>query len=64
LPLLIFNLVQNSTQNQIRKKYYKISLLLHPDKSFDNDRFTKLFTIITKNYKYLMENQKIKKNRK
>lgn len=53
-PINIFSSDKNITKNEIKKKYYKISLLLHPDKSFDNDRFTRLFTIVTEKYKILM----------
>jgi len=55
-PLQIFGLSPNFNKYMLKKEYYRISLLLHPDKSFDNDRFTRLFTIITEKYKILMNN--------
>jgi DnaJ-class molecular chaperone len=57
-PLDIFSLQTSFTKRDLKMSYYKISLLLHPDKTFNNERFCTMFTIVNKNYMLLKNSEK------
>mgnify|MGYP001010071886 CR=1 FL=1 len=60
-PLDIFQLSGQFTRNELRKSYYKISRLIHPDKSWNNNRFCRVFTIVNDNYRLLLNDPKVKR---
>ena len=57
-PLDIFNLSLPFSKKNLRKEYFKIIRLIHPDKSFNNERFNDVFTIVNINFKLLHNPQK------
>ena len=59
-PIHIFNLSIPYNKEDLKKSYVKIIRLLHPDKTWNNTRFCKIFTIVNDNYKLLQNPQKRK----
>ena len=59
-PIDIFCLDVHFSKTDLRKAYHKIARLLHPDKSWNNERFCRMFTIVNDNYKLLLEPEKKK----
>lgn len=57
-PIDIFCLDVPFSRTDLRKAYHKIARLLHPDKSWNNERFCRIFTIVNDNYKLLLEPEK------
>ena len=59
-PIDIFCLDVSFSRTDLRKAYHKIARLIHPDKSWNNERFCRIFTIVNDNYKLLLEPEKKK----
>ena len=59
-PIDIFCLDVPFGKTDLRKAYHKMVRLLHPDKSWNNERFCRMFTIVNDNYKLLLEPEKKK----
>jgi len=52
-PIDIFNLQIPFNSEDLKKQYFKIIRMIHPDKNVNNDRFNEIFNIVNKNYKIL-----------
>jgi curved DNA-binding protein CbpA len=55
-PLLIFDLDNNFKGTDLKKSYYKISRLIHPDKNNGQKRFVDMFAIMSKCNSLLLDN--------
>ena len=54
-PISIFELTVPFNEKDLRKKYFTIIRLIHPDKNVSNNRFNKIFNIVNENYKILSD---------
>ena len=54
-PISIFELTIPFNEKDLRKKYFTIIRLIHPDKNVSNNRFNKIFNIVNENYKILSD---------
>ena len=54
-PISIFALTVPFNEKDLRKKYFTIIRLIHPDKNVSNNRFNKIFNIVNENYKILSD---------
>lgn len=57
-PLDIFGLELPFSKSNLRKEYFRIIRLIHPDKTYNNERFNNIFTMVNMNYRLLHDPQK------